>query len=419
MKEYPAKRFLELGWFTEDDIGKDKFDELISNSTPTKENFIRISSVVSLPSIFYNFKLQTKSKTAYFCICSALGNTDALWKFLELVTLGKYDILYYESAQEGPNSTLRVERFDDENIRFTLVSNRWLEHFWNDDKRTVQVNWCKFKEGGYNVNLDIIINKKEFIYAFWLELSNIFNGEFSVDTIPEAASADIARKDSDIIRTYLGYVPATKLDKKLHKAIENNSVETIENLLIKGANPNAIINEDKDTIFEDFLQTYCDKVYDEEFHRRCPNEDISDEESDAIEETMVNFREGVENDFFRLVKMFVKYGAKTTSFFPAIYNFNRNEEVITYLLDNNCIFDMETIGWVATDSQTGETEDKYYERMEKLFYKYLFSCSYKLDNEDDLIYHDPPEYYCWKEKRYETQKDWDDGNGKSIWDIKE
>ena len=83
MKEYPVKRFLELGWFTEDDIGKDKFDELISNSTPTKENFIRISSVVSLPSIFYNFKLQTKSKTAYFCICSALIITAYLiWKQL-------------------------------------------------------------------------------------------------------------------------------------------------------------------------------------------------------------------------------------------------------------------------------------------------------------------------------------------------
>ena len=67
------------------------------------------------------------------------------------VLLGKYNILYYESAQEGPNSTLRVERIDDENIRFTLVSNKWFEHFWNDDKRTVQVNWCKFKEGGYNV----------------------------------------------------------------------------------------------------------------------------------------------------------------------------------------------------------------------------------------------------------------------------
>ena len=87
---------------------------LIKNSTPSHEDFIRISSVVSLPSIFYNFKLQTKSKTAYFNICSALGNTDDLWTFLELVAIGKYNILYYESPQEGPNSTLRVEKIDEE-----------------------------------------------------------------------------------------------------------------------------------------------------------------------------------------------------------------------------------------------------------------------------------------------------------------
>ena len=412
MKEYPSKRFLELGYFTESDIGKDKFDALVNASIPTKENFIRISSVVSLPSIFYNFKLQTKSKTAYFCIRSALGNTDDLWKFLELVTIGKYNILYYESPQEGPNSTLRVEKIDNKNIRFTLVSNRWLEHFWNYEKRTVQVNWAKFPKGGYNVNLDIIINKREFIYAFWLELWEIFNGDGSVDTIPEAISADVARKDSEIIRKYLGFVPATQLDKKLHKAIEDNRIETIRNLLMKGANPNAIIGKiTNDTIFEDFLQTYCDNVYTNEFSRRCPKEDISEEESDAIEKTMLGFRDNMENDFFKIVKLMVKYGAKTTCFFPAIYNNNRNKDVITYLLDNNCVFDMATIECVATDSQHEETPDTY-ARMEKLYDDYLFSCSYKFDSKSDIIFHKPPEYYYWQGKKYETQNDWLTGNGK-------
>lgn len=408
MKKYSEKIFLELGCYTEDDIGQERFDKLIKNSQPTEEKFIRVSSIVSLPDIFYNFKLRTKSKTAYFCICSALGNTDKLWNFLELVTLGKYNILYYESPQEGPNSTLRVEKIDEENIRFTLVSNKWLEHFWNLEKRTAQVNWANFPNGGYNVNLDIIINKKEFIYAFWLELFEIFNGDGYVDTIPEAGSADIARTDSEIIRKYLGYVPGKKIDEDLQKAIKNNNKDKIVSLLKTGANPNAIINEYQQTIFEDFLQNYCENIYEEEYRKRC-----SDEKSDAIEEKMADFRDNLGKDFFDIVKLMVKHGAKTTCLFPAIYNFNRDIEIITYLLDHNCVFDTDTVGFVSTDSQILGIEDKYYKKLKKMFSKYLFSCSYKLDSEADIIFHDPPEYYYWQHKVYKTQKDWILNNGES------
>lgn len=83
-------------------------------------------------------------------------------------------------------------------------------------------------------------------------------------------------------------------------------------------------------------------------------------------------------------------------------------------VDHNCIFDMETIGWVATDSQHEEIPDTY-ARMEKLYSDYLFSCSYKLDSESDIIFHKPPEYYYWKGKKYETKKDWAAGNGISTY----
>ena len=113
-------------------IKKEQYLSLLNNSTPEKTDFIRVSSVVSLPSNFYNFKLQTKNQCAYFCICTALGNTDQLWTFLELVSIGKDKVLYYESEQEGPVSILRIEHIDSEKLRFTLISNKWLEHKWQN-----------------------------------------------------------------------------------------------------------------------------------------------------------------------------------------------------------------------------------------------------------------------------------------------
>ena len=79
---------------------------------------------------------------------------------------------------------------------------------------------------------------------------------------------------------------------------------------------------------------------------------------------------------------------------------------------------MDTLGFVATDAQHESAEEKIdknsYERIENLFFEYLFSCSYKCTSEPDLIFHKPPEYYCWQGKRYLTQKDWDMGIGESF-----
>lgn len=374
-------------------IDKNQYLSLLNNSTPEKADFIRVSSVVSLPSLFYNFKLQTKTQCAYFCICSALGDTDQLWAFMELATIGKDKVLFFESEQEGPISILRIEHIDSGTLRFTLISNKWLEHKWHNKKKTVQVNWTIFPEGGYGVNLDIIINKKDFIYAFYLELWNIFSGTDSIEVEPYAASNKIAQADSEIIKNYLGYIPATKLDKELYDAIEKNNKDNIRTLLRKGANLNAIIDEENGkTIFEEFLNYYCDDIYTREFNKRCPSEDVSDKESDTIEDKMLNFRRNLEKEYWELIRLFISYGARTTCFFPAIYNFCRNNKnIIKYLLDHNCVFDMDTLGFVSTDSQICETNDKFYTQIEKLFFEYLFSCSYKLDNESDIIFHKSPE----------------------------
>lgn len=375
-------------------IDKDQYLSLLNNSTPEKADFIRISSIVSLPSIFYNFKLQTKTQCAYFCICSALGDTDQFWAFMELATIGKDKVLYFESEQEGSVSILRIEHIDSKTLRFTLISNKWLEHKWHNKKETVQVNWTKFPEDEYGVNLDIIINKKDFIYAFYLELWNIFSGTDSIEVEPYAVSNKIAQADSEIIKNYLGYIPATKLDKELYDAIKNNNKDKIITLLRKGANLNAIIGEkDGDTIFEKFLNYYCDDTYTREFNKRCPSEDASDKEADTIEKEMFDFHINLEKEYLELIKLFISYRARTMCFSPAIYNFGRNIENIKYLLDHNCVFDMDTRGFVSTDSQICETEDKIYTQIDKLFFEYLFSCSYKLDSESDIIFHKPPEYY--------------------------
>lgn len=392
-------------------IKKEQYLSLLNNSTPEKTDFIRVSSVVSLPSNFYNFKLQTKNQCAYFCICTALGNTDQLWTFLELVSIGKDKVLYYESEQEGPVSILRIEHIDSEKLRFTLISNKWLEHKWQNKKETVQVTRTEFKSKDYGVNLDIIIRKKDFIYAFYIEMWNIFEESDYEDELCISPNK-IVQADSEIIKKYLGYIPAEKIDKELQEAIENNNKESIINLLKNGANPNAIINEDRDTIFENFLGSYGDNIYTKEHNKRCSYKNVSDEESDAIEKDMVDFYNNLKKDYFELTKVFINYEAKTRDFFTAIYNFTRSEKVIRYLLDHNCIFDMNTIGFVFTDSQICETEDKFYSKIDNLFDEYLFSCSYHFDNESDIIFREWPEPYYWKGKIYETQKDWSTGNGK-------
>ncbi|MBQ3033381.1 MAG: hypothetical protein IJD28_03295 [Deferribacterales bacterium] len=250
---------------------------LLNGSVPENTDFFRVSSVVSLPSLFYNFKLQTKDKSAYFCICTALGNTDGLWAFLELATIGQYKILYYESRQEGPVSILRIEHINSETLRFTLISNKWLEHEYHSGKQTIQVTWMEFHQGGYGVNLDVLIKKKDFIHAFYGELWNIFCGDGSIPVEPEVLSDKIAQDDSYIIKNYL--------------------------------------------------------------------------------------------------------------------------------LENNCIFNKDDVCCILVNIKNGNFKACTHNKTEK-----LFSHSYKIDSEDNIIYHKPPGYYYWKDKRYLTQKDWELGN---------
>ncbi len=155
---------------------------------------------------------------------------------------------------------------------------------------------------------------------------------------------------------------------------------------------------------EQFLNYFCDNTYTKKFNKRCPLKNISDKESDTIEK-ILNFHNNLEKEYLELIKLFISYKARSMSFFSAIYNFSRNIENIKYLLAHNCVFDIDTLSFVIADSQLSETENNFYTQIHKLFFEYLFSSSYKLDSESDIIYHKPPEYYYWKGKQYETQKD--------------
>lgn len=79
-----------------------------------------------------------------------------------------------------------------------------------------------------------------------------------------------------------------------------------------------------------------------------------------------------------IIKLLFQYGAKPISIFSAIYAFYDSEkvDVVKYLLDNNCVYDYETVCAVCSDSQFRDDFKPETKRMFNHYYEmydeYLF-----------------------------------------------
>ena len=368
-------------------LSRNAFKNLLNKSIPKEEKFIRISCIYSLENLFYNFKFKTPEQETYTCICTALGNTDDLWEFIEDICADNFDNSAFKSEQEGPESILLAQRVDSEKIRFTIFNDRWMKHYWNNEKKEYVFEARHTDDENLQIVLDVILNRKDFIYTFYLNLYQIFYGS---EVEPEAASAEKAQTDSNIIKEYLGYTPATEKDYELKKLLEEGDLDKIESALKNGANPNAITETEEATgnreqILTETLQAvYVDRMYSPKVMGE-EAQKLTDEELDKLEFELEPYKLELLEHNFEIIKLLFKYGARPISIFSAIYAYYASEKVdiVKYLLDNNCIYDTETIGFVCSDDQFEEgftpEQERMFNRYYNMYDEYLFDRTYQIN----------------------------------------
>lgn len=368
------------------DLPRNKFKKLLNESIPKEEKFIRISCVYSLENLFYNFKFRTPKQKTYMCICTSLGNTDYLWKFVEDICADDFDNTAFKSEQEGAESILLAQKIDNEKIRFTIFNDRWIKHYWDNKKDDYIFEFQHTDNKRMQIVLDVILNRKDFIYTFYINLYNIFYGS---DVMSEASSTEKAQTDSDIIKKYLGYTSATEKDLELKKLLKKGDLNKIESALKNGANPNAIteteeITGNREQILTETLQAiYVDYLYSPKIMGAEASK-LSVEEIDKLELELKPYKLKLLEHNFEIIKLLFKYGAKPISIFDAVYAYYDSEkvDVVKYLLDNNCVYDNETINCVSSDDQFKEDftleQKQIFKHYYEMYDEYLFDCNYQI-----------------------------------------
>lgn len=370
----------------------ENYEFLLKKSTPIEEKFIRISSVYSLEHLFYNFKFKTSTQETFMCICTALGNTDDLWKFLENICDKNFENSIFISEQEGPESILIAQKIDDTNIRFTIINDRWMKHNWNKETKNYKFEAQHTKEYDMEIVFDIILSKKDFIYTFYLELYDIFYGT----DIEAGAALGKAQTDSETIKNYLRYIPATEIDFELEKLLKDGNLDKIETVLKNGANPNAVINVDKlsgsrELIINEALKAvYVDNNY-SPFIMGSAVENLSEEEILKLKKKLKPYKEELLLHNFEIIKLLFKYGAKPISIYNAVYPYYSSGkfDLVKWLLDDNCEYDDKTINLVASNLQVQEDFNNSEKNLFKKYYnmidEYLFNVSYQIDYDPTML----------------------------------
>lgn len=355
-------------------ISAEKYNDLMEKSSHYTSDYIRTSSFIINDKGLINYKFKTANKTAYFMVSAENGDLHSIWEILVNISKNKNGI--FISADNRFQEIITYQCIDN-NVRITIMNNNWYEQSWDFKAQTAKLTQVATSNNEHSITFDEIIDKKDFIYNFYMELPKEW-------MIKENTKESIQKIDA-----YLGYIPATDLDLKLHKNLMLGNIDETKTLLEAGANPNAIISEDEyETIyiFDDFIQNFVDQSYSAKVEPLIPD-DITDEECDKIENQYISYRKELSKKEHELTKILVDYGAKLTSLFPAIYNSSEGLDNIKFLLDKNMKYDMETLGFIATDEQICGDEkcQKYYAQIEKWFDEYQNTQSYDFKMEDIII----------------------------------
>lgn len=143
----------------------------IQKYKPTQTKSFEVSCIYNI-SNFYNFEMLVNKKKSYLSIILPLGELNLLWTFLEKLSNNIYDSINMEL--EGPEQFLYAFKTNDNNlIRLIHISNGWFANIRNKNNQLIEVQQV-LSADKYIVHFDIIINKKQFILAFYKELFTMF-----------------------------------------------------------------------------------------------------------------------------------------------------------------------------------------------------------------------------------------------------
>ncbi len=228
---------------------------------PPLEPFIRVGITACFEKGLYNFTLRTPTQQGSFVLVPLPGHMDLVWKFLENLCQGKMPASLL-CENEGANALLTAQTVDNEQLRLTLMEDAWLEEFFNKKSRYWEFKERYWPAGKPQVALDTIVSKKYLIYAFHNALLDLFETDegsyrqINMDCCPWMGDPQV---DSEIVRAYLGYVPAGRLDKELLRALEDSSPSQVEKLLQQGANPNALVQSPSEDIPKTILECFWEQ----------------------------------------------------------------------------------------------------------------------------------------------------------------
>jgi len=328
------------------------------NSTPEVADIFSISSYsYALYGGYYNFKIETPSQKAYFGMYdSNMCDSNEIWDFLEELCDDDFKITSWFIDLEGYGPDIIAEDVGNGNIRLTITNYKWEEFYYDKDLDIVNIEKKTFPDYENHIQLDIIVNKKKFIYHFYLELLYIFDKEVykgRLDDILLYCYEDRKAKiDSEKIAKYLGFTEANELDRKLYRLlggrengmsnddIQYGTPEEIEECLKEGANPNAIIIDDcndKTPVFNLALDSYYPnrlfyyRLYKETNYDKYKRVSKREEIKEKFKKEHFKEIEKIQRD---IIDLFLKYGARTYYLFPIASEISEN--ILESLFENGC-----------------------------------------------------------------------------------
>ncbi len=343
---------------------------------PKKVDFFNVSYIYDFLGNKCNIRFDTEKGISNIMLYHYKEDKENLKKFLEAIIINEHKC-YFISSSNKRISFIITETIDETFIKVKVISNGWFDGEYNTKISVVELIEKEFENSKYGVLLDIIVDKKYFIYSFYTELS-----------FTELDKEDIKLKDVNfnIFDKYLGYIPSTEKEKKLKDCLYEDmpDLNKIEQLLKEGANPNALLDGyDIETLFESFLHDFnCYNDFD------TSNLNLSNHKYTNLTNRNERIYCELRDKLYDIIKLFLKYGGKPRDIFCAIYSETRTLKKVRLLLDGHCKYSMNTLGFVSTDTWIGGDRwcERFYGALDKMFTKYHNFYSYECDENLKIVY---------------------------------
>lgn len=175
------------------DDNKPSFNKLLKDSTPTKANNIKVITKAEY-GVDLNITLESDNNKSNFWLAESVNYIPNIFKFLEAVIYSKQKECYFYFEEEGPDTFLYTKSLPNNKIRFVHLSSRI------QFQRYIQ---CE----DYKIRMDIIIDKKEFVKAFYTSVMNAINGidfeEIKTEWDYQLDEYKILKSGSPLIEKYL------------------------------------------------------------------------------------------------------------------------------------------------------------------------------------------------------------------------